>query len=179
MASRQARRGGSPHVELARMAIEAWVNEGRRLSPREMETRTRELAERSAAFVCLKKGGRLRGCMGTIEPARSNLAEEIAANAVSAASRDPRFPPLEAAELSSLEISVDVLGEPEAVESVSQLDPRRYGVIVRSGTRVGLLLPDLEGVDTVERQLEIARDKAGIGPREEVRLFRFTVDRYR
>jgi len=167
-----------PHAELARAAIEAWVNEGRKLSPREVRDNAGELAQRSAAFVCIKKQGQLRGCIGTFQPTRDTLAEEIAANAVSAACRDPRFPPVAADELASLEISVDVLGEPEPVDDVSRLDPARYGIIVKRGERVGLLLPDLEGVDTVEQQLEIARGKAGISPHEPIQLFRFTVDRF-
>jgi AmmeMemoRadiSam system protein A len=168
----------SPHASLARAAIEAWVREGRRLKAAEMDEERRKLDAKAAAFVCLKKDGELRGCIGTFQPTRETLAEEISANAVSAACRDPRFPPVSEQELESLEISVDVLSEPEVVSDVSQLDPQRYGVIVKRGERIGLLLPDLEGVDSVERQLEIARNKAGISPHEPIQLFRFTVDRY-
>ncbi len=169
----------SPYARLARAAIEAWVKEGRRLAPSEIEEIAQGISGRSAAFVSIKKHGDLRGCVGTFRPAQDSLAEEIAANAISAACRDPRFPAVSANELRDLDISVDVLSEPEPVHDTSQLDPRRYGVIVKCGARVGLLLPDLEGVDSTEQQLEIARNKAGISPHEPMQIFRFTVDRYR
>ena len=116
--------------------------------------------------------------IGTIEPIQDCLAREIIDNAISAVSRDPRFLPVDRTELDSLEYSVDVLGEPEAVESLADLDPKLYGVIVESGGRRGLLLPDLEGVDTVEQQVDIARRKAFIAPGEPVGLYRFEVKRY-
>lgn len=170
--------GKSPHVELAEAAIEAWVKEGRKLSPLDRPEQSRSLKDRAGAFVSIKKGGRLRGCIGTFQPTRPNLAEEIISNAVSAACRDPRFPPVELEELEDLDISVDVLSEPEQVTDPSMLDPKKYGVIVQKGQRLGLLLPDLEGVDSVDEQLDIARRKAGIGPDEDVQLYRFTVTRH-
>ena len=136
------------------------------------------MGQRAGAFVSIHKQGRLRGCIGTIAPTQDSLAGEIILNAVSAASRDPRLDPIRADELKWLEISVDVLGEPEPVASEDALDVKRYGVIVTSGNRRGLLLPDLEGVDTVSRQLAIARQKAGIGPKEKVSLQRFEVIRH-
>jgi MEMO1 family protein len=137
-----------------------------------------ELQVRAGAFVSLKQNGELRGCIGTVEPVHQNLAEEIIHNAVSAGVKDPRFQPLRLAELDDLEISVDVLSPMERVNSEDDLDPVKYGVMVRSGHRSGLLLPDLEGVDTIEEQLEIARRKAGIAPGEPVELYRFTVTRH-
>ncbi|MBC7247783.1 MAG: AmmeMemoRadiSam system protein A [Actinobacteria bacterium] len=169
---------GSPHVQLARAAIEAWVKERRILDAAEAEDLSRALPGRAGAFVSLKKRGVLRGCIGTFQPTRETLAEEIISNAISAATRDPRFPPVGPEEIDELEISVDVLSDPEAVDDIAQLDPRRYGVIVQRGSRIGLLLPDLEGVDTVEEQLDIARRKAGIGQHEPIQIYRFTVDRY-
>ncbi len=170
---------GSPHVELARTAIEKWVRERRILDPEEKAGLPEELKrKRAGAFVSIKKRGELRGCIGTFQPTRETLAEEIISNAISAATRDPRFPPVSPEELRELDISVDVLSDPEPVNDISQLDPRRYGVIVQSGARVGLLLPDLEGVDTVEEQLEIARRKAGIGQHEPIHIYRFTVERH-
>jgi len=133
---------------------------------------------RAGAFVSIHKQGRLRGCIGTIEPTRGSLAEEIIRNAVSASTRDMRFDPIRPEELKWLEISVDVLGAPEDVASEAELDPKRYGVIVRRGGRRGLLLPDLDGVDTAEQQVAIARQKAGIGPNEKVALQRFEVVRH-
>ncbi|MBR5109746.1 MAG: AmmeMemoRadiSam system protein A [Clostridia bacterium] len=133
---------------------------------------------RAGAFVSIHKQGRLRGCIGTISPTRDSLAEEIIRNAVSAAVHDPRFDPIRADELPWLEINVDVLGEPEEIQSESELDVKRYGVIVSKGSRRGLLLPDLEGVDTVEQQVAIAKQKAGIGAKEKVSLQRFEVVRH-
>lgn len=138
------------------------------------------LSRRAGCFVSLKKDGQLRGCIGTVAPTRPNLAEEICANAVSAAQRDPRFPPVTKAELPELVYDVDVLSEPEPIADASALDPARYGVIVTADDgRRGLLLPALDGVDTVERQLEIAAKKGGIDlARDHVSLQRFEVVRH-
>ena len=164
-------------ARLARQSVESYVL--RREIMDVPEGLPEELARRRAgAFVSIHKQGRLRGCIGTIAPTRANLAEEIIRNAVSAAADDPRFDPIRPDELKWLEISVDVLGEPEDIRSEDELDVKRYGVIVTRGRRRGLLLPDLDGVDTVERQVAIARQKAGIGPEEKVSLQRFTVVRH-
>ena len=130
------------------------------------------------AFVSIHKGGRLRGCIGTIAPTASCVALEIINNAISASTRDPRFDPIEPGELPYLEINVDVLGEPEDIDSMDQLDVKRYGVIVTSGYKRGLLLPDLEGVDTVEQQVEIAMRKGRISEDENYSLQRFEVIRH-
>jgi AmmeMemoRadiSam system protein A len=134
--------------------------------------------EPAGAFVSLKKSGQLRGCIGTIEPVKPDLIQEIADNAVAAATRDPRFTPVTIEELDDISISVDVLSKPEPVRSVHELNPEKYGVIVRSGHRKGVLLPDLPGITTSEEQVSIARQKAGIGPEEPVELLRFEVARY-
>lgn len=131
----------------------------------------------AGAFVSLHSRGQLRGCIGTVLPTAGSLAEEVAYNAVQAATRDPRFPPVREAELDDLEVKVDVLRAPENC-SVDDLDPEQYGVIVSSGGRRGLLLPDLEGVDDVRSQIEIAMRKAGIGPDDPCTYQRFRVDRY-
>ncbi|GAI51622.1 unnamed protein product, partial [marine sediment metagenome] len=123
--------------------------------------------------------GELRGCIGTFEPQKDNVAKEIITNAISSATRDPRFLPVTPDELKDLEYSIDVLSKPEPVESQDQLDHKKYGVIVEAGWRKGLLLPDLEGVDTVEEQVDICRQKAGIDPNEPVKLYRFEVKRYK
>ena len=167
-----------PWVRLAWQSVESWVRNRRVMEV--PDGLPEELAHRRAgAFVSIHKQGRLRGCIGTISPTRDSLAEEIIHNAVSAASRDPRFDPIRPDELRWLEINVDVLGEPEDIASEAELDVKRYGVIVRRGHRRGLLLPDLEGVDTVRQQVDIARQKAGIGPNERVELQRFEVVRHR
>jgi AmmeMemoRadiSam system protein A len=136
------------------------------------------LAGRAGVFVSLKKKGELRGCIGTFGPTQPTIAAEIIRNAVSAGTQDPRFWPVEAAELPQLDISVDILSAPERVDSLDELDAKKYGVIVRRGGRSGLLLPDLAGVDSVHEQVAIAMQKAGIAPSEEIELYRFTVTRY-
>jgi len=166
-----------PLVELARSTIENRVRKGKTISL--SSDLAAQWKEQAGAFVSLHSHGTLRGCIGTIDPRMSNVAQEVVENAISAATRDPRFPPVQATELDDLEISVDVLSPPEAIDSVAQLDPKRYGVIVESGLRRGLLLPDLEGVDSPEYQVAVARRKAGIGPAEPVQLYRFEVERYR
>jgi len=132
---------------------------------------------RAGAFVSLHRDGMLRGCIGTIQPTRPTLAEEVAANAIQAALHDPRFRPLAEPELADLDVKVDVLQPPESC-TLSDLDPSRYGVIVTNGGRRGLLLPDLEGVDDVATQVSIAMQKAGISPGESCEIERFRVDRY-
>lgn len=174
---RKAGRAGtaeSEPVALARAAIESYVRHGRVLAPPHPWGL---LATRAGAFVSLHLDGGLRGCIGTIAPVSDTLAEEIVMNAVQAASADPRFPAVSDSELAALEISVDVLHEPEPT-TIDGLDPKLYGVIVTSGHRRGLLLPDLDGVDTASEQVRIAMRKAGIGPGEPVGLERFRVDRY-
>ena len=166
-----------PYVKLARAAVEAWVRERRHIPipdglPKEM------LTERAGAFVSIHRKGQLRGCIGTIGPTQSCVAEEIIQNAASASTRDYRFSPITADELSTLEISVDVLEEPEPIKSPDQLDVKQYGVIVSHGLKRGLLLPNLDGVDTVEDQIRIARQKGGIGEREKYSLQRFKVVRH-
>ena len=121
----------------------------------------------------------LRGCIGTIAPVQDCIAEEIISNAISAVSRDPRFDKVREDELDLLEINVDILGEPEDIDGPDKLDVKRYGVIVTCGYKRGLLLPDLEGVDTVEDQIDIARRKGGISPSDDYTLQRFEVVRYK
>ena len=165
-----------PLVQLARSTIESYIGYGSMIDP--PQELSAQMKRRAGVFVSLHSKGNLRGCIGTIEPTQANVAQEIIHNAVNAATEDPRFPPVRPDELGELEISVDVLTEPEKVESEDQLDPKRYGVVVRSGVRRGLLLPDLEGVDTVRQQVDIARRKAWIDPGEKVELYRFEVIRY-
>jgi AmmeMemoRadiSam system protein A len=165
-----------PLVELARQTITQYVRTGVTIQP--PAELTAGMAQQAGAFVSLHKRDALRGCIGTLEPTRANVAEEVIQNAISAATRDPRFPAVQADELKELEISVDVLTAAEPIASIDELDPKRYGVIVQSGWRRGVLLPDLEGVDTAEYQVSIARRKAGIGPQEPVQLYRFEVKRY-
>ncbi len=166
-----------PLVKLAKDAVELYIREHKVLAVPD-EGLSPEMQERAGVFVCLKVRGMLRGCIGTFQPSEKNVATEVVRNAVSAATCDPRFPCVEARELPDLEYSVDVLTPPEQVKGPGELDPKRYGVIVQAGGRRGLLLPDLDGVDTVEQQVSIAMQKAGIRPGTPVTLYRFEVKRY-
>ena len=165
------------YVQLARKTVEEYVRTGKKI--RIPEGLSGEMLERRAGvFVSIKKEGRLRGCIGTIQAVYPSIAQEIIENGVSAATRDPRFSPIEPEELDKLTITVDVLGDTEKIDSPDKLDVRRYGVVVTKGFKRGLLLPNLEGVDTVEEQIAIAKQKAGIGEQEQAELERFEVVRH-
>ncbi len=171
------------YVHLARRTIEEYICHRRKPAVNEIFSESRKpdgkmLTSRAGVFVSIKEDGRLRGCIGTIHPVQNSIAEEIIENAISASTRDPRFSPIERHELNRLSISVDVLGETEKINSPAQLDVKRYGVVVTKGQRRGLLLPNLEGVDTVEEQIRIAKQKAGISDSEDVNLERFEVIRH-
>ena len=171
--------GGSDSIPaLARRTIETFIKTKTVIDP--PDDLPDLFKARAGCFVSIKtRDGDLRGCIGTIEPVKDTLGEEIIANAISAATRDPRFTPVRAAELPNLKYSVDVLSEPEPC-GLDDLDPKIYGVIVEdeSGFRRGLLLPNLEGVDTAEQQVEIASGKAGLPPTANVKLYRFRAERY-
>jgi AmmeMemoRadiSam system protein B/AmmeMemoRadiSam system protein A len=169
--------GISPLVKLAKDTVEAYVTRGEIIDP--PKVLTPEMKERAGVFVSIHKKDALRGCIGTFEPSEENVAREIIMNAISSSTRDPRFSAVDADELGMLDYSVDVLTEPEPVEGEEELDPKRYGVIVQAGYKRGLLLPDLEGVDTVEQQVNICRQKAGIPSDRPVKLYRFEVKRYK
>lgn len=174
----ERRRNEDPYVRLARETIESYIREGKKPSlpadlPSEMKT------DRAGTFVSIHKEGRLRGCIGTIAPVYGCIGEEIIENAISASTRDPRFNPIKADELNSLEINVDVLSPAEDISSKAELDVKRYGVIVTKGYNRGLLLPNLDGVDTVDEQVSIALRKAGLSENEKnYKLQRFEVVRH-
>lgn len=166
-----------PYVRLARKTIENYVRTGEKTAvpgglPHELYSR------KAGVFVSIKENGSLRGCIGTIHAVRTCVAEEIIENAISAACSDPRFQPVTQEELDELVISVDVLGETEPIDTPDKLDVKRYGVIVTKGCKRGLLLPNLDGIDSVEEQIAIAKRKAGIGSEEDVALERFEVIRH-
>ncbi len=166
-----------PYVRLARQSLESYISNRKTIAvpdglPPEM------LTTKAGAFVSIHEHGKLRGCIGTILPTQKNLALEIIHNAISASTRDPRFDPIRPSELPWLEINVDVLGAPEPISSPDELDVKRYGVIVSYGRRRGLLLPDLDGVDTVDQQIDIARQKGGIREDDPYTLERFEVVRH-
>jgi AmmeMemoRadiSam system protein A len=167
----------SEYVRLARHSLEHYVKTGK--TAEFSDDISPELTDNQAGvFVCIKSHGQLRGCIGTIAPVTENIAHEILRNAVSAACEDPRFSPVRESELSGLVYTVDVLSPPEPIDSAEQLDVKKYGVIVTSGHKRGLLLPNLDGVDTVEDQIAIAMQKAGIDEGEPIQLERFEVKRY-
>lgn len=174
-----------PLVSLAERAVNEYVRHGEHVAlpaDAELAPEVRDLVHsRAGTFVSIhKKNGDLRGCIGTFLPVRANLAEEVIENAIASATRDPRFYPVQEWELQDLSISVDVLDAPEPVQTLAELDPQVYGVIVADtqGNRRGLLLPMLEQVQTAEQQVAIARQKAYIGANEPVQLYRFRVQRY-
>lgn len=166
----------SPLPQWARRCLSAYLNHEN--SELLQVPNSPEFAVRRGCFVTLKQSGQLRGCIGTTEPWQENLALEIQHNAMAAGTQDPRFRPVGLEELDSLSFTVDVLGELEKIEGPEDLDPWRYGVVVRQRGKTGLLLPHLEGVDTISDQVSIAKQKAGIFPEEPVELWRFEVKRH-
>ncbi len=182
-------------VLLAKNAVENYIKEGKVIEP--PNDLSKEFFERKAGvFVTIEKNGELRGCIGTYLPTKINIAEEIIHNAVAAACEDYRFGPVQKEELSSLSYTVYILGSPEPVKDIKELDPKKFGIIIKTGPftfpnepdvvfdskvpyKTGLLLPDLDGVDTVEQQLNIACLKGGINPeKEKTFIYRFTVEKY-
>ncbi|HAK60820.1 MAG TPA: AMMECR1 domain-containing protein [Nitrospiraceae bacterium] len=166
-----------PLVELAKNAVEHYVRKGT-ASPLTDNEVPPEFAERAGVFVCLKVHGILRGCIGTFHPTEPTIAHETVRNAISAATCDPRFQCVRPVELDDIDYTVDVLTPPEPVNDLRELDPKRYGVIVEHGGKKGLLLPDIDGVDTVDYQISIAQQKAGIPSGTDLRIYRFEVKRY-
>ncbi|MBF0327913.1 MAG: AmmeMemoRadiSam system protein A [Nitrospirae bacterium] len=168
----------NPLVVLAKTAIAEFVKHKKKLSaPQDLPE---DMKQQAGVFVSLKKEGQLRGCIGTFLPTAKNIHQEIVKNAIAAATEDPRFEPVRADELDALTYSVDVLSSPEKVSGIEDLDTKKYGIIVSKGYQRGLLLPDLEGVDTVEDQIRITKMKAGINPYDnDVDIYRFTVTRYK
>ena len=178
------RKNEDPYVQLARFSLESYITAGKRITRADLKDARwnclpSEIFSREAgAFVSIHKDGALRGCIGTILPTKSCVAEEILQNAISAAVNDPRFSPIREDELPYLEMSVDVLDTPEPISGPEELDVKKYGVIVTSGRKRGLLLPNLDGVDTIDQQIEIACRKAGIYEDEDYSLERFEVIRH-
>jgi len=163
------------YIELAKKSLTYYIENNK---PLPIPDEHPLLKLKAACFVTLYKNGQLRGCIGTLEPVKSSLWEEIRDNAISSGLRDPRFKAVTEEELDSLVYSVDVLGKPEVITNIEVLDPQLYGVIVRKGYRTGVLLPMLDGVKTVEQQLSIALQKAGIGFDETYEISRFKVERH-
>ncbi len=165
-------------TNLARRAVEEYIVSGKEVEVDEDELPD-ILKKEAGVFVTLKKNGELRGCMGTFRSVQKNAAYEIISNAMTAAENDPRFPEVDKSELDDITISVDILSEPEKVDDKSELDPKKYGILVKGGHQTGLLLPDLEGIDTAEKQIEVARRKAGLSPNTKLEIYRFSVQRFK
>ena len=164
-------------IELARLTINEYIRNNKIYDINNV-TDEELLNKKEAVFVSIHKNGDLRGCIGTVIPTKDNVAKEIISNAISASTKDPRFPKVRVDELDNLEVNVDELSPSEKINSLDELDPKKYGVIVTSGFKRGLLLPDLEGVDTVEEQLSIAKRKGGITDNDDITIERFTVIRH-
>jgi len=183
MEARRTMPNPHPLVKLARETIEDYVR-NRRVPPSPSDDQlSPEMKQQGGVFVSIKKKRQLRGCIGTIEPRQRNVAREVIQNAISAATCDPRFPPITADELEDLDISVDVLTTPEPIENLDQLDPKRYGLIVQSlanPSKRGLLLPDLPSIRTAEEQFHHTKVyKACIVDEDEpIQMYRFEVVRY-
>jgi len=173
----ERRASSDEYVKLAGRTIENYIENGI-LTEVPADLPEEMLNSQAGAFVSIHEHGRLRGCIGTIVATKDCVAKEIIDNAVSAATKDPRFDPINVDELKWLEINVDILGEPENIESKDCLDVKRYGVIVSNRYKRGLLLPDLEGIDTVDQQIAVAKQKAGIADHENYSLQRFEVIRH-
>ncbi len=165
-----------PLVELAKQAIREYLDA--RTVIRATAALQKAFPQPAGVFVSLKKNGQLRGCVGTHQPTQLTVADEVIHNAIASATRDPRFSPLTLTELDKIECSVDVLTKPVPAMH-GDLDPQRFGVLVVQGSKRGLLLPDLEGIQTVEQQIRMAKEKAGIFADAECALYRFNVQRYR
>lgn len=167
-----------PYVEIAKKTVEEFIKTGK--TPPIPENIPEDMKRKAGVFVSIKKRGQLRGCIGTFMPSKENIYAEIVRNAVAAATEDPRFPPIHPNELSELEFSVDILSPPEPVKNLDELNHKKYGVIVIKGWQKGLLLPDIEGVTTVDEQLRICKLKAGIDPFDpDVEIYKFKVERYK
>lgn len=174
-------------VNLAKKAIEEYVKNRTSIEvSRDLPAKL--LTDKAGVFVSIHeksntsdKEGNLRGCIGTFEPTKENIAQEIIDNAIAACSRDFRFEPIKVDELDDIDVSVDVLSKPELVEDISELDPKKYGILIKSkeDSRSGLLLPDIHGVDTIHDQIAITLNKAGIRPNEAVQIYKFSVTRYK
>jgi AmmeMemoRadiSam system protein A len=165
-----------PIVQLAKDTVETYVRTSKVIKPGKL---TPEMEKKAGVFVSIHKKGALRGCIGTFEPTKENIAQEIISNAINSATHDPRFDRIRESELDDLDYSVDILTSPEPIKDISKLDPKKKGVIIQCGYRRGLLLPDLEGVDTVDQQIAICRSKAGIESEEPINVYCFEVRRHK
>ena len=170
--------GAHPYIKLAIESVRYYLLKKKLLPCPSPLSSTMECQSGVFVSIKIKKNNNLRGCIGTIEPSQDNLAKEIIKNAVSAATRDPRFEPIKIEELNKLSFSVDILTPLEPIDTTEKLDPRRYGLSIKDNGKQGILLPDLEGIDTPEKQIDICLKKATIPKSSRYQMYRFEVKRY-
>src|SRR4030042_4216748 len=168
-------------LELAKLAVENYIKEGKIISPPDNLPK-QFLKRKGGVFVTIEEIGKLRGCIGTYLPTRKSIAEEIIYNSISSATDDYRFGPVQKEELPYLSYTVNILSEPKPVKNIKELNPKKFGIIVKTlnpSLKCGLLLPDLDDVDIVEQQIQICCQKAGINPNEEkIIIYKFTAEKY-
>lgn len=166
-----------PYIKLAKDTIEHYLKSGKIMSASK-KLPVKMLTNKAGVFVSLHRQGQLRGCIGTLQPTTENIANEIIQNSLSAALEDPRFQQLRKEELADLEISVDILNTAELIKDKTELDIKKYGIICQFGYKKGVLLPDIDGINSVEEQIDIACQKAGISKNEDFAIYKFTVERH-
>ncbi len=168
----------NPYIILAKKTVEQYIKKGEIITPNENIAKE-FLNQKAGVFITIEKNAQLRGCIGTYLATRKNIAEEIIYNAISAATKDNRFLPIEEKELPKLSYTVYVLGELEKVTDIRDLNPQKYGIMIESGIKKGLLLPDLKGIKTIEQQIFFCCEKAGINPeKENSTIYKFEVKKY-
>jgi len=171
----------NPYIQLAKKAVEKYILEGKIINP-SPDLPKEMIEKRAGTFVTIKKGNRLRGCIGTYLPTQENIAKEIIQNAISAATEDYRFEQIKPEELPFLNYSVYILSEPKQIQNISELDPKKYGILIKtlsSPLKSALLLPDLEGIETPEQQIAICCQKGGIDPyNEKIIIYKFSAKKY-
>ena len=170
----------NPYTTLAKLAVETYIKDNKIIDPPK-NLPQEFLLKKAGAFVTILENGNLKGCIGTYLPTRENIAQEIIHNAITAATEDYRFNSVTENDLDNLSYEVYILEKPEKIKNISQLDPLKYGVLVKSNTgKSGLLLPDLEGLNTTEKQLEAVCVKAGINPElENIEIYKFEAKKYK
>jgi len=168
-----------PYTKLAKEAVKEYLEKGSFISPDKVKLPSDAHERKAGVFVTIYRKDQLRGCIGTYAPTQESIAKEIVGNAIAASFRDPRFSPVSKKELDDLAFEVSVLEEPKQIKDVKELDEKKYGVIVKtSDGRSGLLLPDIPGVKTPEEQIQIASQKGGILPDEDMQILKFAVAKY-
>ncbi len=168
----------NPAVLLAKEAVENYIKEEKIIEvPKDLSENFN--IQKAGVFVTIEKDDNLRGCIGTYSPSKENIAKEIIHNAITAATADYRFDPIQKEELKSLSYTVYLLNKPELIKDIKELDPKKYGIIVKTDSKTGLLLPELEGIETIEQQISIACQKGEINPlKEQIIIYKFTVEKY-